>query len=103
MADKLHHVAINVTDLNRAIEWYMHNTDCVLEYSDDTWALIGYENCKLALTIAKEHPPHVCFEVEGAETFGKLVKHRDGTESCYIKDPDGNSVEMLEQIKDEDN
>ena len=101
--DKLHHIAINVKNIHKSIEWYMHNTDCILEYEDETWALLAYENCKLALTIKNEHPPHVCFEVDGAGAWGKLVKHRDGTKSCYIKDPDGNSVEMLEQIEDEDN
>ena len=67
--------------------------------------LIVYWNTKtkLALTIKNEHPPHVCFEVDGAGAWGKLIEHRDGTKSCYVKDPDGNSVEMLEQIEVEDN
>tara|TARA_R100001591_G_scaffold111668_1_gene123452 strand:- start:214 stop:504 length:291 start_codon:yes stop_codon:yes gene_type:complete len=94
--DKLNHIAINVKNINESIEWYVHNTDCIVEYSDETWALIAYDNCKLALTVAEEHPPHICFEIHGAETFGKLKEHRDGTKSVYIKDPSGNTIEMLD-------
>ena len=94
--DKIHHIAINVKNINESIDWYMHNTDCVLEYSDKTWALLKYENCSLALTVSEEHPPHVCFEIQGAEAFGELKEHRDGTKSVYIKDPSDNTIEMLQ-------
>jgi catechol 2,3-dioxygenase-like lactoylglutathione lyase family enzyme len=30
-----------------------------------------------------------------AEGFGALTTHRDGTRSTYVKDPAGNSVEIL--------
>ena len=46
------------------------------------------------------HPPHVgiCInaQTKSDKFSGKKFKtHRDGSASCYLKDPDGNFVEFL--------
>jgi len=66
-----------------------------VEYQDDTWALLGYENIRLALVMPGQHPPHVAIVRENAESFGPLVTHRDGTRSIYVQDNAGNQLEIL--------
>ena len=57
--------------------------------------LLTYDNISLALVLPNMHPPHIAFEKDNAEDYGKLKKHRDGTSSVYINDPSNNSVEIL--------
>ena len=93
--DRIEHVAIAVDDLHACIAWYRANFQCAVAYQDATWALLTFENLKLALVMPEQHPPHIAFASARAESFGKLETHRDGTRSTYVKDPAGNSVEIM--------
>jgi catechol 2,3-dioxygenase-like lactoylglutathione lyase family enzyme len=94
--DSINHVAIAVDDVATAVEWYTSKFRCQIEYQDKTWAFLCFGNIKLALVVPNQHPPHVAFVSAAAETYGVLKKHRDGTRSCYVKDPAGNSVEIMD-------
>lgn len=94
--DAIDHVAIAVTDVASAVEFYRNTFKCEIEYQDRTWAFLRFNNIKLALVVPNQHPPHIAFAAPNAERFGKLKTHRDGTRSCYIKDPAGNSVEIVD-------
>ena len=96
--DSLHHVAIQVKDIARALKWYSENFNTETVYLDDTWAMLRFENMYLALVLPSQHPPHIAIEHEGAEAHGKLVKHRDGTESIYINDSEGNTIELMKPV-----
>ena len=89
------HIAVPVTDIGAAVDWYTRTFSCTVEYQDATWALLGFANIRLALVIPEQHPAHIGFVDPLAERFGALKLHRDGTRSCYIADPAGNSVEVL--------
>lgn len=93
----IHHVAIPVTDVAEAVAWYTGNFQCRLAYQDATWAFLEFANLRLALVIPSQHPAHIAFVHPEAERFGTLKAHRDGTRSCYVKDPAGNAVELLAQ------
>ena len=93
--DKIHHIAIQVEAIDKAVEWYASRFDVSVSYQDETWALLKFENLSLALVLPSQHPGHFAIEHEQAEKFGPLKPHRDGTESVYIKDPSGNAVEIL--------
>jgi catechol-2,3-dioxygenase len=93
--DVIDHVAIAVTDVASSVNWYKEQFKCNVTYQDETWAFIEFGNIKLALVVPNQHPPHVAFVTADAERHGKLKKHRDGTRSVYIKDPAGNSVEIM--------
>ena len=93
--DSLDHVAIPVTDVGAAVDWYTRTFRCKVNYQDETWALLGFANTSLALVIPSQHPAHIGFVSPDAEKFGTLKQHRDGTRSCYVSDPAGNSVEIL--------
>jgi len=96
--DSLHHVAIQVKDIARALKWYSDNFNTETVYLDDTWAMLRFENMYLALVLPSQHPPHIAIEHEGAEAHGKLVRHRDGTESIYINDSEGNTLELMKPV-----
>lgn len=93
--DSIDHVAISVKDIQCALDWYCKHFKCRVLYQDKTWAFIDFANIKLALVIPEQHPSHIAFVSEQAETYGVLKRHRDGTESVYINDPAGNSVEIM--------
>jgi catechol 2,3-dioxygenase-like lactoylglutathione lyase family enzyme len=92
--DTLDHVAIVVPNIAQAVDWYTRTFECEVSYQDDTWAFIEFDNVKLALVRSGQHPAHIALLRKDAEKFGKLTGHRDGTWSCYIEDPAGNSVEI---------
>jgi catechol 2,3-dioxygenase-like lactoylglutathione lyase family enzyme len=96
--DEIHHVAIAVANVSKAVEWYTRHFRCDIEYHDETWALLVFGNTRLALVIPEQHPPHIGFIHPQAESFGELKLHRDGTRSCYVADPAGNAVEVLAPI-----
>ena len=93
--DKIDHIAIVVKDLNDTLAWYLVHFNAQLIYQDETWAMIEFQNIKLAFVIPNQHPAHIGFNSENAECYGKLTLHRDGSNSCYVKDPSGNIVEFV--------
>lgn len=95
--DSLHHVAVAVDDIARAVDWYTKTFQCKVSYQDPTWAMLEFANIKVALVIPEQHPPHIAFTHPEAEKFGSLKPHRDGTRSCYVRDPAGNSIEIMAQ------
>lgn len=95
--DRVDHVAISVADIAQAADWYTRTFCCRIVYQDPTWALLEFSNVRLALVIPSQHPPHLGLTSPRAETFGALKTHRDGARSCYVQDPSGNTVEVLDE------
>lgn len=93
--DTIDHIAIQVSNIKESVEWYKSNFGCTVKYQDESWAFISFANIKLALVVPGQHPAHLAFIRPDAEKYGKLKTHRDGTESCYVSDPSGNSVEIM--------
>lgn len=94
--DAMHHVAIRVDDIGKAVDWYTKTFRCKVSYQDATWAMLDFANIHLALVMPNQHPPHLGFTHPEAERFGVLKTHRDGTRSTYIPDAAGNAVEILD-------
>ncbi len=93
--DAIDHVAVPVKDVAATVDWYRNTFQCAVTYQDETWALLRFANVSLALVVPEQHPPHLGMVSTEAERFGTLKTHRDGTRSCYVQDPAGNSVEIL--------
>ncbi len=93
--DRIEHVAISVRDIPSAVAWYTNTLRCKVAYQDASWALLDFDNLQLALVIPEQHPPHIAVTRPGAQSFGPLAAHRDGTRSTYVSDPAGNSVEIM--------
>ncbi len=95
--DHIHHIAVSVPDIAKALEWYTSRFNCDVQYVDETWALLDFANTKLALVLPQEHPSHFALSRSDANKFGELVTHRDGLKSVYITDAFGNSIEVIEK------
>jgi catechol 2,3-dioxygenase-like lactoylglutathione lyase family enzyme len=99
--ETIHHIAIPVTDIAAAVEFYTARFRVAVDYQDDSWALLRFANTKLALVIPDQHPPHIAVERADLEADAHadarpIATHRDGTRSLYIEDPWSNVIELLE-------
>lgn len=99
---ELDHTAVAVSDVAHAVEWYRSTCSAEVIYQDATWAFLKIGQGKLALVVPSQHPPHIAMRVSDEElsthstASGEVVAvHRDGTRGIYIKDPDGNLVELI--------
>lgn len=96
------HVAIPTHDIKASVQWYVDRSQATVLYQDDSWAMLRIGQCKLALVMPQEHPPHVAFEVTEEELLSvsrreavQIQTHRDGSKGLYIRDPFGNAVELI--------
>ena len=100
---KLDHVALNVQNLTRAVDWYCQK-GFIVTYQDSTWAMLQLGGFRLALTIPEQHLPHVAFVVDSLEEMppGEILEHRDGSKYLYQKDSEGNTLEFIYWPKSQD-
>ncbi len=67
------HIAIETSDVGRAVKWYREKFRCEVKYQDQSWALILFNNVSLALVTPGQHPPHFAV-VDGSVKKIKVVK-----------------------------
>ena len=109
---RLGNVAIRVKDVQRAKSFYI-NLGMKLIWDDPDWCYLEAGPTKDGLALLgpryEAAGPHFAFhftdknEIQKAHSqlsnagikVGSLHDHRDGTSSFYLKDPDGNWLEML--------
>ena len=91
---KIDHIALQVNNINESVNYYKEYGASVI-HQDDTWAFLQFDNIKLALVIEDEHPYHIAFEVDMLPHTENVKKHRDGSISYYVKDPSGNTIEII--------
>ena len=109
---RLGHIAIRVVDVERAKSFYL-SLGMRLIWDDKDWCYLevseGRDGLALLGPSYKAAGPHFafhftdkdqvsqihqCLQEEGVKV-GPLHHHRDGTSSFYLKDPEGNWLEML--------
>ena len=96
--NRLDHVAIQVSNISKSVEWYKNNLNAKVTYCDETWAMLEIADIKLALTLPEQHPAHWAIKITDPKYFPtdkKIGRHRDGSQFVYIQDPDGNYVEYV--------
>ena len=109
---RLGHVAIRVNDVERAKSFYL-SLGMKLIWDDADWCYLEAGESRDGLALLgpayKAAGPHFAFHFtdrEQIETIHKSLKqqgikvgslndHRDGTSSFYLKDTEGNWLEML--------
>lgn len=97
---KFDHVALISENIKKSVKWYAEKWNAEVLYQDETWGLIKLADTKIAFVTPNQHPAHFCFEVDEKFILDNLKNktfkpHRDGSSSCYIRDPDGNFLEFL--------
>ena len=53
--DRIDHIAVQTESINDSVKWYKKMFSCEVEYEDDSWALLKFENTKLALVVPNQH------------------------------------------------
>ncbi len=109
---RLGHVAIRVDDVARAKSFYM-SLGMKLVWDDKDWCYLEAGKSKDGLALLgpsyKAAGPHFAFHFTNKDEIekihnslknqgmkvGTLHDHRDGTSSFYLKDTEGNWLEML--------
>ena len=109
---RLGHIAIRVEDMDRAIAFYLSLGMKVVWQEKDWSYLETVSNANGLALLGPEYKaagPHFAFHFtdredvnvmhrqlqEGNVDVGELHEHRNGTASFYLKDPEGNWLEML--------
>ena len=93
--DIIDHLSVCTDDISKSVIWYKDNFSCDILYQDDSWAMLEFENIKLALVLPEQHPFHFAILKDDVEKYGIPTTHRDGSVSVYIKDRSGNNIEIL--------
>lgn len=98
---KIDHIALQVESIYEACEWYHTKFNANVLYFDETWALLEFDNIKLALVLPNQHENHIAVEVS-TEKYPNLEfkEHRDGSKYHYLTDPWGNCVELINYGRD---
>tara|TARA_B100000700_G_C14981158_1_gene826479 strand:- start:801 stop:1217 length:417 start_codon:yes stop_codon:yes gene_type:complete len=109
---RLGHIAIRVQDVDRAKSFYL-SLGMKLVWDDPDWCYLEAGSGKDGLALLgpgyKAAGPHFAFhftdrtQIElmhkqlkhAGVSVGQLHDHRDGTASFYLRDPEGNWLEML--------
>jgi len=95
--ERIDHIAIVVTNINHAVNWYKENRNCEVIHQDKSWAELQFENIKLALVLPQDLPAHIAFV---DETVVNGEKNTDGSESLYDHDTFGNIIEKIKYNKE---
>ena len=93
--DKIDHIALQTKNINDSVSWLVKKFKCSVKYQDESYAMLEFENMKLALVLPDQHPPHVAISCDIIEKHGKPGKHRDGSEFLYIEGIDENVFELI--------
>ena len=112
----LRHLALNVRDLAAMKRFYVELLGFTVEWEpdpDNTYLSSGIDNLALhrstqgGHTGALDHLGLIVREAEDVDRWASFLEgngvtmsakpktHRDGARSCYFKDPDGNSVQII--------
>ena len=96
---KVDHIAIRVSDLDLAQEWYEKMLGAELQFKDQYYRRMLLNNTTLALIDENRYPDnHIGVLVEDFDQLpnvGTRIEHRDGTVGVYVKDPFGHMVEYI--------
>ena len=95
----LHHIALPVTDIPNAVDWYERNFNIRRVYEDESLALLSFENVCLALVLPDQHRAHFAVEREDTEAMGAPATHRDRSASVRAEDSRGNMIESLKAAR----
>jgi len=112
VVERLGHVAIRVDDMERAVAFYSQ-LGMKMVWKADDWCYLEAVTSRDGLALLgpnyKAAGPHFAFhfrdraEVDAIHdqlkssgvAVGAVHDHRDGTASFYLRDPEGNWLEML--------
>ena len=100
--DSIDHIAVNVSDIVRAVKWYQSSFRCELVFQDKSQAVLQFANVRLQLVLPSMDPPHLAFVRDDAGKLGELRERADSRFTTFIADSTGNMVEIIAPYGAED-
>ena len=94
---KVDHIAIHSKNIKKSVKWYVDKFRCEIQYQDDTWALLEFDNISIALVTPGDHPPHFAVVDPNVTSDSNHKLHRDGIAFLYERDPDANTIEKIDR------
>ena len=52
MLDNIHHIAIQVKNIDESISWYREKFNLNIKYQDESWALLEFDNISKSIYIS---------------------------------------------------
>ena len=99
------HIAIKVSDLKLAEEWYLEHLDAKITFKNTKYVRLKVNNTNIALIDEAQYTwPPIAVLVENQDELPEgveRVEHRDGTIGVYVKDPFGNYIEYIWYSQDQ--
>ena len=94
------HIALLVSDLEKASEWYISCLGATITHKQSNYYRLKLQNVNIALldksfSVSKPHIGVLCKEINDLPETGERISHRDGTTGVYVKDLDGNYLEFI--------
>ncbi len=94
----LHHIAFNVGDVRKTVDFYTEKLDAEVLFCTDSRACITYNGAEICFTEGNKHPTHIAFEVESLDDMpklGEVKRHSDDSSYIYLEDDYGNAIEWI--------
>jgi len=92
----LRHLALGVRDLDAMKRFYVALLGFGVEWAPDARAGAVLDHFGLIVRSAADVDAWAAFlESRGVTIDAQPRTHRDGARSCYFKDPDGNSIQII--------
>src|SRR4249919_2983480 len=100
----LRHLALNARDLDAMKDFYVDVLGFTVEWEpdpDNVYLTSGRDNLALdhlgvIVSTADDVDRWAAFlDSRGVTVVARPKTHRDGARSCYVKDPDGNTVQII--------
>ena len=82
--DKIHHIAVQVADISKSVEWYQTKFSCEVDYVDSSWALLKVRQHIFGASDKERTSTSLRNRADSISEFGEETRHRDGTKSVYI-------------------
>jgi hypothetical protein len=105
------HSAVVSRDMDADVDFYLQ-LGFTVETRYDDWAMLRDARGRglALLSPSGNHPPHFALrapsrrfiEQISQQHSERVLEHRDGSASIYIRDPSGNCVEMIVYPEDEE-
>jgi predicted enzyme related to lactoylglutathione lyase len=97
--DVLHHVAVVVGDLDRAVQWYGEVFRAKLLRRDARRAVFAFGAVELHL-VDEQQPAGVTIVRHDVAAMGPSTRRPDGVRGMHLVDPWGNAIEVVDRVHD---
>ncbi|MFT7536642.1 MAG: catechol-2,3-dioxygenase [Hyphomicrobiaceae bacterium] len=98
--DVVHHVTVQVGDLERAIKWYGETFRAKLVRRSSDRAVFAFESLELHLAGPDTEPAGITIVRHDVAKMGPSKRRANGVRGLHLVDPWGNAIEVVDRASD---